>query len=185
VPVTNPASTFEAFSQAESDQMESVFQELSPEAQATCLALNPSPEDIAFAAAEKAAREKAKEAERRRNKEVIVEVGPNKDETVAEADESDPYADGAELEDRAPESAEEIEAAEAEVGVPIGKVRPSLVVLSLALRAESHVDLPAWATLRSPGRALRGLGPRHEVAASLLASSGPKYPGPARPVVLR
>jgi hypothetical protein len=175
VPVTNPASTFEAFSQAESDQMESVFQELSPEAQATCLALNPSPEDIAFAAAEKAAREKAKEAERRRNKEVIVEVGPNKDETVAEADESDPYADGAELEDRAPESAEEIEAAETEVGVPIGKVRPSLVVLSLALRA----------TLRSPGRALRGLGPRHEVAASLLASSGPKYPGPARPVVLR
>lgn len=122
MPVTNPAVTFEAFTQAESDQMEAVFQHLSAEAQTNCLALNPSPEDIAFAAAEKLARDKAKEAERKRNKEVIVEV---KEEAVAEADESDPYADGAELEDRAPESADEIEAAEAEVGVAIGKVQSS------------------------------------------------------------
>ena len=160
--------------------MEAVFQELSPEAQATCLALNPSPEDIAFAAAEKAARDKAKEAERRRNKEVIVEVGGGKDDLIAEADESDPYSDGAELEDRAPEGADEIEAAEAEVGVPIGKVRPHC---RLARCAETCSD--PLARPPSSGRSLRGLSARHEAAARLLASPGTKHPGPAGSLVLR
>lgn len=106
--------------------MEAVFQALEPDEQAACLALNPSPEDLALAAADKAARDKAKEAERRRRKETVVEVGSGGSagelSDPGEADESDPYTEGGELEERGPQGADAIEREEDQVGVPIAKV---------------------------------------------------------------
>lgn len=123
--MSNPATTFEAFTPAESTQMEDVFQSLPADQQVHCLSLNPSPEDLALAETDKVARDKLKDERRKKEKKVVKVV----DEEVGEADESDPFAEGGEMEDRETKGADEIEKEESEVGVPIAKVRFPLVFI--------------------------------------------------------
>lgn len=155
--------------------MEAVFQSLPADQQAHCLSLNPSPEDLALAETDKVARDKLKD-ERRKKEKMVVKVV---DEEFGEADESDPFAEGGEMEDREAKGADEIEKEESEVGVPIAKVRSHF---SLSSRDEALTDLFPFCF--AAGRSVRGVGLRDEALPRLLDPPRTQHPRSPRTVVL-
>lgn len=116
VPVSALSESYASFSKKESDELERTFQALSPEEQLATRLKNPSKEQVAKLEKEK---QLAIDQQQHKSRKVEREAEKEADEMLEEEEERVEQA----VEDGDKEmTAEELEAAEGEMGVPIAKV---------------------------------------------------------------